>query len=245
MNLERVFDSILRIYPKPFRNRFGEELKLGFQDELDTNPSKLETAKLVIDALTSATWERLQATKWLYWLLAVSVSAFYLISLLALFFNEFIIPINNVSRDFIFLFIMFSPLVFLMRLEHVPTRLELLGVGMVLLSPLVFIVAKTESEKFIFALNFLSPIGMLLFAFSNQWTRSLSLLIRLLKFSLGSMAFLSIANNVLNVGHLVTVGEWHTSNFGRVSSFCAIPIIGILIISLLWKPRGNSLSSTL
>jgi hypothetical protein len=28
MNLERVFDGILRIYPKAFRDRFGKELKL-------------------------------------------------------------------------------------------------------------------------------------------------------------------------------------------------------------------------
>jgi hypothetical protein len=84
MNLERVFESILRIYPKSFRERFGEELTLGFQDELNSKPSNLEVARLLSDTLTAAVWERLQATTWLYWLMALSTIAAYTFSIVSM-----------------------------------------------------------------------------------------------------------------------------------------------------------------
>ncbi len=137
MNLERVFDSIMRIYPKSFRDRFGEELKLGFQDELNTNPSKLETANLIIDALTSATWERLQATKWLYWLFAFSAIVFYSFSLAGMAFSSEVTQQieENLTPFFPYLLISTS-FALLLRLERVPTRLEWFGMALSFFFPI-------------------------------------------------------------------------------------------------------------
>ena len=242
MNLERVFDSIIRIYPKSFRDRFGEELKLGFQDELNANPSKLEIAKLVIDALTSATWERLQETKWLYWLLAISTTVYLLVSSVTMFVPTLSEPIYAVWKMFYVYISISIPLVLLMRLERVPSRLEWLGM-VIVGNPMFFFWVDSNSLDLMFWFNFLTPLGFLMFATPYLWTRAISLQVRSLKFGLILMALITIVNNLIGNGHVAKLNEWQSLALQQVSATFGFITVIIVVFSLIWKPKTTIVSS--
>jgi hypothetical protein len=241
MNLERVFESILRIYPKSFHDRFGEELKLGFQDEINAKPSKLEIAKLLGDTITSAIWERLQATKWIYWLLAISTVVFFLFSGITAIFPNTNDQIYEKIVSFTAFFSIATPLVFLMRLERVPSRLEWIGM-LICYNPFLFLTGSNSVELGVW-LAYVSSVGLGLFAISNQLTRGISLQVRSLKFGLGLMAILMCINNSIGLGRIFP----HTASFAftlRQFNLIFIVIsISLVIFSLLWKPRPVLTSS--
>jgi hypothetical protein len=237
MNLERVFESILRIYPKSFHDRFGEELKLGFQDEINAKPSKLEIAKLLGDTITSAIWERLQATKWIYWLLAISTAVYLLVSSVTLFFPALSDPIYAVWKIFYVYICVSIPLVFLMRLERAPSRLEWLGM-IIVANPMFFFWIDSNSLDLMFWFNFLTPLGFLLFAASYQWTRVMSLQVRLLKFGLALMALITIINNLIGNGHIAKLNAWQSLALQQVSAVFGLISIIIVIFTLIWKPKN-------
>jgi hypothetical protein len=172
MNLEHVFESILRIYPKSFRDRFGEELQLGFRDDLNTNPSKLELLKLIGDTFTAAVWERLQASRWLYWFCAVVTVFFYVASAITVFFPETNGQINAILNLPGLFFAVACPLAFLLRLERVPSRLEWAGL-ILSFNPMTLFFAGSTSIELAVWFTYVSCLGLGFFAISNQWTRGI------------------------------------------------------------------------
>ncbi len=242
MNLERVFDSILRIYPKSFRERFGEELELGFQDELNAHPSKLELAKLLVDTFTSAVWERMQATKWIYWLFAISTVLFFLASGIIVIFPNVNDQIYASIAPFTAFFIIATPLVFLMRLERMPSRLEWIGM-IICYNPIILFWINSIPLNLAFWLNFLAPLGYLLFAISYQGIREMPLPVRLLKLGLGLLAVTMIVNNMF-MGRIASLSEWLSSALGQFNSISIMLCIGFIVVALLWKPRAVAMPSS-
>lgn len=235
MNLERVFESILRIYPKSFRERFGEELKLGFQDELNGKPSKLELAKILGDTFTSAVWERLQASTWLYWLCALGTILFFLASAITVFFPETNDQIYSGLNSFAAFFIIATPLVFLMRLERLPSRLEWLGM-ILCYNPFLFLTGSNSVELGVW-FAYSSTVGLGLFAISHQWTRGISIPVRSLKIGIGLMAVIMSVNNSIGLGRIFPNDASLTSMLKQFNLIFVTISISIVILALLWKPR--------
>jgi hypothetical protein len=129
MNLERIVDIILRIYPRAFRERFGDEFQRDFLAEFNAAKNRLEVWRLVADAFSCAIWERLQSTPWVRPLAAascISACAFGIVLMThPLLFEQ---RIGQMLELAIFgPFILLFPAASIATLERVPHRLEIVA----------------------------------------------------------------------------------------------------------------------
>jgi hypothetical protein len=80
MNTNRLFDFILRIYPRAFRTRFGDELRT--LHEHSASATRLETLKFMGDLLGGAIYERLRVWTWLRFAAALLLTSWLAISVM-------------------------------------------------------------------------------------------------------------------------------------------------------------------
>jgi hypothetical protein len=241
MTLEDTFERILRIYPKPFLNRFGEELRLGFQDEINSDPTDIDIYKFLGDTLTSAVWERLQATTWLYWCCAVLlIFLTQKVNFIRFFPNSlpfwhFVNGHNNL------LYFILLTLTILLRLRREPTRLEWLGMGFFIF-PIILPEIGLYSQNLGLVFSLIQCLGMVFFAISHQGTKDLDLPMRFLKVGFGLKGLSTLAFLIAENLNMLYSSENIVPILSVSTTVVEIIFYGALLMALLWRSRAAKIA---